>query len=197
MSESRVLFCPFCREHFEGQERCPTHELGLVPFSELGDPIDGSRDEIPLPLHSLRFGRGSLFTGALLTLIACVCPLASMSGQVSMSGTLLRMAHGQAAHLWLVPIAAAAQLSILYRRRSPAALRGARLVVLLLSLLPSGLVAVTLVGVHGAAALMTERMRSAVDMHIGVGAWLVWLAALPMLRAATKLGAAPARRVQV
>jgi hypothetical protein len=196
VSESRVLFCPFCREHFEGLTHCPTHELLLLPFSELGEPLDADDDDRPLPAYSPGLGRGLLLAGVVLTLLAFLCPLASLSGQVSMSSTLLDMARTRSARLWLVPTAMFAQLLVLHRRRTPAALRGARLSVLLLSLLPSVVVASKLFDIRAVAQLMTTNLRSAVHMHIGVGAWLVWLAALPMLRASATLGVRAARRVR-
>ena len=30
-----LLFCPFCRECFEGEAQCPEHELALVRFEDL------------------------------------------------------------------------------------------------------------------------------------------------------------------
>ena len=29
------LFCPFCEECFEGEARCPEHDIPLVPFEDL------------------------------------------------------------------------------------------------------------------------------------------------------------------
>ena len=30
-----ILFCPFCRESFEGEAVCPEHDLELVPIDRL------------------------------------------------------------------------------------------------------------------------------------------------------------------
>ncbi len=195
-TSSRVLFCPFCREPFEGLAHCPTHELQLLPFSELGEPLDADVDHQPLPRLSPRLGRGLLVLGVVLTLVAFLCPLASFSGQVSMSSTLLGMARARSPRLWLVPTAMFAQLLVLHRRKSPVELRGARLTVLLLALLPSLIVLSKLLEVRSVAALMANEMRSAVHVHVGAGSWLVWLSALPMLRAGMILGVRAPRRVQ-
>ena len=41
-SSTAVLFCPFCRESFEGETHCPEHELALVPFDRLEGATNSS-----------------------------------------------------------------------------------------------------------------------------------------------------------
>jgi hypothetical protein len=194
VTDSAVLFCPFCAEPFEGLERCPTHDLALVPFREL--PRARTPDDARVALTSPIFGRGSLFGGALLTLIAFFCPLVRLSGQVEIENTLRELATGRAPRLWLVPAAALAVISILVRRRTPAGMRGARLALCLLSLLPSGLVLFTLSGAGAAAQRMAEQLGARIAVHWGAGAWLTWAAAIPLLWGSLRFGVPPKPRVR-
>lgn len=194
MNDSAVLFCPFCAEPFEGLERCPTHDLALVPFREL--PRARTPDDARVALASPIFGRGSLFSGALLTLIAFFCPLVRLSGQVEIENTLRELATGRAPRLWLVPAAALAVISILVRRRTPAGMRGARLALCLLSLLPSGLVLFTLSGAGAAAQRMAEQLGARIAVHWGAGAWLTLGAAIPLLWGSARFGVPPKPRVK-
>ena len=72
-SDGRILFCPFCRECYEGERVCPVHELDLVEFQDL--PRQAHETDLPawdepvLP-WDIRFGRGALALGALLLLVA-------------------------------------------------------------------------------------------------------------------------------
>ena len=195
-SGSAVLFCPFCREPFEGLSQCPTHDLELVPFRQL--PADQEeQDDAALPVASPRMGRGLLVVGAALTLLAFFLPLASLSGQLSASSSLYALARTRERLLWLVPMSGFAQLVVLRRRRTPRELRGSRVFVLMCALLPSVSVLYSVLGVRAAAALLTARMQTAVDMHVGAGSWLTWLAALPMLLAGAHLGVHPPRHVKL
>lgn len=195
-SPSAVRFCPFCREPFEALALCPTHELHLVPFREL--PADAAaQDDTQVPLATPHFGRAPLLLGAILTLLAFFLPLASLSGQASASSTVLALARARDVWLWLVPMSAVGQLVVLRRRRTPRELRGARVFVLLCALVPSCAVIFTWIGVRAAAATLSSRLQSVVSPHLGFGALLVWLAALPMLYAGITLGVAKAARVKL
>jgi hypothetical protein len=194
VTDSAVLFCPFCAEPFEGVARCPAHDLALVPFREL--PRTRTADDARVALTSPMFGRGSLFGGALLTLIAFFCPLVRLSGQVEIENTLRELATGRAPRLWLVPAAALAVISILVRRRTPAGMRGARLALCLLSLLPSGLVLFTLSGAGAAAQRMAEQLGARIAVHWGAGAWLTLGAAIPLLWGSLRFGVPPKPRVK-
>lgn len=196
MTADAVLFCPFCREPFEGLAHCPAHDLLLVPFRDLGPEQDPARDTEPVSRFQPGFGRGFVFAGAALTFLAFFFSLASLSGQVNITNSMLELARGRAPRLWLVPLAAAAQLVVLHRRRSLFSLRGARLTVLVFALVPSAAVASALFGIERAAQLLGERMSSTIDMQIGAGAWLVWLAALSSLYGGLRLGVRPLRRVR-
>src|SRR3954447_13256416 len=76
MTEDQVLFCPFCRESFEGRSKCPEHDLALVGFDKLGpDPFEPENmpevvDETPLATIDPAFGRGYVAAGALLNFLS-------------------------------------------------------------------------------------------------------------------------------
>jgi hypothetical protein len=194
VTETAVLFCPFCAEAFEGLDRCPTHDLALVPFRQL--PRSRVPDDERVAMASPTLGRGPLFLGALLTLIAFFCPLVRLSGQVEIQNTLRELASGRAPRLWLVPVSALAVVSILVRRRTPASMRGARLALCLLSLLPSGLVLFTLSGAGSAAQRMAEQLGARIYVHWGAGAWLTLGAAIPLLWGSLRFGVFPQTRVR-
>jgi hypothetical protein len=194
VSAHSVLFCPFCRESFEGIERCPSHDLALIDFRELAR-AELASDDARLPVQSLRGGRGWLFAGALLTLCAFFLPLAQLSGAVDVENSLGELT-ARAPRLWLVPAAALATLSVLARRRTPAGMRGARLVVGLLALVPSAVVVATLVGTRTATAQLAESLGSQVHAHVGAGAWLVWGALAPLLWGSLRFGVMPRPRVR-
>jgi hypothetical protein len=191
-----VLFCPFCRESFEGQTQCPSHGLLLVPFRELPPEHDEAKDTRRLPRLHLGYGRGWVLAFALLTLAAFFLPVASLSGQMEVTNSMLELARGRATRLWLVPLAACAQLVVLHRRRSLAGMRGARAVALVFAVLPSIAVATTLFGVYEAAGSLSERMGSRVQAHVGVGAVVTWLAAALGVYGSARLGVRPLQRVR-
>ena len=195
MPPSSVLFCPFCAEPFEGLARCPTHDLELVPFRELAR-IRAVDDEARVPVFSFGMGRGALFLGAALTLVAFLCPLVRLSGQVELTNTIEELATGRAPRLWLVPAAALATISILVRRRTPVGMRGARLALCLLALLPAVVVAITVFGAHEATAQLAGRLGAQVHVHWGAGAWLVWIAVVPLLWGSLRFGVRPLPRVR-
>jgi hypothetical protein len=197
MNESRMLFCPFCKEAFDDVTRCPSHDVELVSLRELGVvAAAGAPDDAPLPVWSLQRGRGLLGFGALLTWVAFFFPLASLFGDLRVTNTMFTLARGRALRLWIVPMAAFALLLMLYRRRSGPAMRGARMAALFLSLLPSGVVIFTLFGTHEAAQRLAEQLHSNVQLHIGLGAWLVGLASIPLVWGSAVLGVRPKPRVR-
>jgi len=132
MAEHQVLFCPFCRESFEGLRTCPEHDLGLVPFSKLApDPSEIRRlshvdeDEV-LPSFEPRFGRALVALGALANLLALPLALIRLPGGKSYS-TLFVAATRPA--LWTLGLVTFTLFFVLQRRRSLRALRGMRVLV--------------------------------------------------------------------
>lgn len=184
-----VLFCPFCGEAFEGETRCPAHELELVPWRELPGPVREPPPDEPLPWFSPRLGRGFVASGAGLALLAfAVLPLARVEGDLQMGGSMLALALGGTPRLWLVPAAAWAQLAILYRRRTPSAMRGARLAVALVALVPVLAGVWTWVGAHAAVELLAEGTRQQLHLRPASGAYVLALAVAAMLVGAFRLG---------
>jgi hypothetical protein len=184
-----VLFCPFCGEAFEGETRCPAHELLLVPWGDLPRSERALPDDEKVPWPSPRLGRGYVAFGAGLTLLAfAVLPLARVEGALSMGGSMLRLALGGTPKLWLVPAAACAQLAILYRRRSPASMRSARLAVALVACVPVFACVWTWVGADAAVTVLAERLGQKLHMRPGLGAYAIALAVAAMLVGAVRLG---------
>jgi hypothetical protein len=145
MAEHQVLFCPFCRESFEGRDSCPDHELTLVSFDRLrpqegphepDDELDGSAPEVPVDDRPLawfdpRYGRGSVALGALLDLLALVlAPLELPSGHTARTYQLARAIPS----LWTLLLVVFTVGFALSRRRTPRALRSLRVLIPLLAL---------------------------------------------------------------
>ena len=126
--EGSILFCPFCRECFEGEARCPDHDLALVPFARLPEARRELADDEPLLPLDPRFGRGFVFLGAALMLAGFLGPLArTYYGDQEAWDTGYRLAATRAMNLWMVPMVAAALVAILHRRATLAQLRSVRL----------------------------------------------------------------------
>jgi hypothetical protein len=197
LTDTPIRFCPFCRESFEDVERCPSHDVALVSLRELGAlaAADVNEDAV-LPVWSLRQGRGLIALGAALTLLAFFCPMASLSGELHTSNTLWKLAHGRALRLWIAPTAVFALSLILYRRRSCIDMRSARLATLFVSLLPSALVIYTLLGAQSAADRLAQQLRGQVQLHIGFGAWLIWLAGVLLVWGSARFGVRRKPRVR-
>lgn len=185
----KVLFCPFCGEAFEGETRCPAHELALVPWSALPGRKASVADEQALPWTSPRLGRGAVALGAVLALGAFVAlPLARVEGDLQMGGSMLALASSGTHKLWLVPAAAWAQLAILYRRRTPAAMRGARLAVALVACVAPACALWTWSGARAAVDLLAARTHQDLQMFPAAGAYALALAFVAMLLGALRLG---------
>jgi hypothetical protein len=122
----RILFCPFCRDGFEGRAECPEHELTLVAVDRLPRTAERALKRVTFFIDP-RLGRGAVLLGAMLVLLGFVAPFVSASGVVA---SALEVAIDGAGNLWLTPGSAIAVLWILWRRRSRYTMRAARLAVL-------------------------------------------------------------------
>ena len=184
-----VLFCPFCRESFEGEQTCPEHELPLVPFFDLPKQAAPVDEHARVAWYSPALGRGPVAAAAFGTLAAFLfLPLAGVDGPTQMGGTMLRLAREGTPKLWLVPSAAAAMLLILARRRSRVGLRGLRVLIPLLACVPPLVVFWSWLGVEAAVVLMAARTGQDLAPRLGSGASLVLIAALPALVFGLRLG---------
>jgi hypothetical protein len=123
---SRILFCPFCRDGFEGRAECPEHDLRLVPIDRLPRAPKRALDRATF-FGDPRLGRGAVLLGAALVLPGFVVPFVSARG---LAASALEVAIDGAGNLWLTPVAAIALLWILWQRRSRYTMQAARLAVL-------------------------------------------------------------------
>jgi hypothetical protein len=140
-----ILACPFCREMFEQQERraCPVCGVGLIAFEKLprshtapsedGTPYEPEWE--PLPIASIRRGRGALTLAALLGLVAFFGPWVhlTMPDVVSYSGFEIARRLGWA---WAACVAWFVLLPTVVSRRSVMQMRGARVAASFLVSIP-------------------------------------------------------------
>ncbi len=186
-----VLFCPFCRDSFEGARRCPDHDLELVAWHKLPRLAAPIEDTARVAPFDLRFGRGWVLLGAGLTVVAFLLPMLTMGGETELHANMFRFASLRAGKLWMVPLSAIAQAMILFRRRTPAGMRRTRVAVAVVALMPSVALAITLRGVFTAAEHMSRRTGEPVAITIEWGSYVVIVAALFMLYGAARLGITP------
>jgi hypothetical protein len=138
MAPHQVLFCPFCREGFAERSTCPAHELVLVPLERLPSASeDEEREPAELPNESLslfdaRHGRGLVAAGSVLLGAALALDFVRFGDAVVRSHELARAQPS----LWTLGLVAFTALYALARRRTAAAMRGLRVLVPALALLP-------------------------------------------------------------
>jgi hypothetical protein len=183
MAQHQVLFCPFCRESFEGQSHCPEHELPLVPVTRLDassvsdpeheDDSDGPpRDLRPLAMFDPRQGRAGVALGALCQLAAFPLPLLRMDEPVA-TYELARAIPS----LWTLSLIAFTVFYSLARRRTPRAMRSLRVV------LPA-------LGAMALACLLWAFGRLGFDALPAAGSYVITAGALMLAGFGSRLGAA-------
>lgn len=147
-----VLFCPFCEESFEGETVCPEHELALVPFEKLPRVVRARRevrDDKELPWWEPRFGRALTAAGAAAIAIGFIGPLAIVSNAgASLAITGPGLAATRLMGFWSVLVVPIVVLTVLGLRRSPARMRGVRIVVPVLGLAAPAVLAWALAGMR-------------------------------------------------
>ncbi len=193
-SDGRILFCPFCRECYEGERVCPVHELDLVEFQDL--PRQAHETDLPawdepvLP-WDIRFGRGALALGALLLLVAFFLPMVTGSfDDEPFRWTGLDLATDRAKNLWTVPFVGALYFWMLLRRRTPVEMLGTRLVAVLLAVMPAFSTVYTWLNVQRGV----EQAHGAIAAEIGVGAYVVAAATVLLLFGGFRFGVLPGMR---
>ncbi len=186
-----LLFCPFCRDCFEDTERCPDHDLALVPFEELPVPEREQADDAPVPILDPKRGRAELLVAALGLLGGFVAPLVEVSAMTAsgatrvQSFTALAAAAERAPNLWAIPVAGALFASLVARRRTPIQMRGARLACLMVALTP--IVSI----VYSVRRMMTAAsMERGVTVEVEWGAYVVVIAAIVALVGSIRFGGA-------
>lgn len=198
MAEQTILFCPFCRESFEGERVCPEHDIALVPFDKLPPSAEGWDDDEPPPVFDeraplspfeWRYGRGLVFAGALLDVAALA--LEFLRGLSGARGVRTFELARTLPSLWTLSLVAITLVVILQRRRSPVALRGMRVLVPALAFVSPLAVAWAFYRLHhGAAVWVSEGSR--VGLELGPAPYVVALSALCVLVGGLRLGVAPA-----
>ncbi len=198
MASDTPKFCPFCRECFEGVDVCPDHELPLVSFTDLPRQPEKRvvRDDTQLGPLEWRHGRGLSALGALSAIVGFFMPLFTYrSGDESVASGGIMLATTRAPALWTIPFAGVVIFAILGRRRTPAELRGARLVAPIVGVMPvlSLIYAGTRIAHAAAAATAATGVESVPGF--GAGAWLVAAGSLLMIIGGVSLGSMPKQRV--
>ncbi len=188
-SEPRLLFCPFCRECYEGETHCPEHELELVEFAAL--PRQAHEREVrwdePVAPWDVRFGRLEIALGvvaAALGFFALPMAIGSFDDQ-PVSWTALAIASSRAPNLWTVPFVAGLFVVFLYRRRTPVQMRGARLAGVLLSLMPLVALGYSLWNVQRGV----RDTHGALALDWGPGVWVIGAASALFLVGSLRFGA--------
>ncbi len=175
--------CPFCREPFAGVERCPAHDLPLVPPHRIPRVAGGSGDEPPVPAGWA--GRALVLAGAVTVLGGFLAPhfvdpVGELPGRSGLS-----VAVATTPVLWLVPAAGALLGSVALRGTGARSLRRARFAMLGAALVAAAAEAYVVGRVGVAGRLATE---SAVDVGPGVAVVFAGLAlavlgaSLPLVR---------------
>ncbi len=190
--KTEVLFCPFCRECFEGRTTCPDHDLKLVSFEEIAKKKDGiPREDEPVAFYDVRFGRGLVWLSALTMMIGFALPavtVAFMSRSLTYTGAEVALHRAQ--NLWCVPFVAVALIAIVLRRRTPREMRGARLAVPLLSVLGAFSVGYTVFHIQKAIALDPAELV----VHFEPGVYTMLVGALIGLLSGIRLGVLPTEK---
>lgn len=189
----RILFCPFCRECYEGETRCPEHELALVPFEKLPRNAEDAAADLPRDDEDVspfdgRFGRAIVAAGALTLLASFGMTFVDIVVQGDATGfSGLEAASGRAPNLWTVPFVGVVLLAILGRRRTLAKMRSARLSMILLAVAPLFAIGYSYLHVlEGAAAASTA--SHAMQVTPGLGIVVAGIGTLIAITGARKLG---------
>jgi hypothetical protein len=194
MAEHQVLFCPFCRESFEGTRVCPDHDLGLVPFDRLPpdsaavEPAEVS-DDTRLETSDLRFGRGYVALGALLNGAALGAEFVRFPDGRAL--TALALASSLPA-LWTLALVSFTLLFVLRRARTLRALRALRVLVPTLAGIGPVTLIWELVRIRSGAALWVSQVRSS-QATPGAALYLVLAAAVLIVYGGVRLGVAKRR----
>jgi hypothetical protein len=199
-NESAVLFCPFCRECFEGEEVCPDHELALVPLEKLPPrPEDAAGPPKPdevLPVFELGYGRGLAMLGAFVAIVAFFLPLLTRLGDGHVvTFNAAQMAMTVAPNLWSIPFAAVVVLAILFRRRTLAGMRGARLVVPLMGTFPAVSGGYTVLRALRTTEELVRERGVPIVVEVEWGLWVVIAASLMIMIGGALLGVERRREV--
>jgi hypothetical protein len=177
--DPKILFCPFCRDGFEGVAECPDHELTLLPIDRLPPLEERSLAEVAFFVDP-RLGRGGVLLGAWLVVVGFLGPFVR-AGELDASA--LEVAIDGAHNLWLTPGAALGVLWVLWARRSRLGMQNARLAVAGLALVG----ALPLIYTGRRIALVAGAQVSELEWRWGFAVMVAGLATAAL--ASTRLGA--------
>ncbi len=197
MTEHQVLFCPFCRDSFEGRSTCPEHDIPLVGFEKLGpDPLDPENmpeviDETPLGAVEPSFGRGYVAAGALLNALALGFDFVEGAG--TFPGISTRSLARTLPSLWTLGLVSFTLLFILYRRRTPRALRSVRVLVPIIACISPLTAAWALYRLRDGVLVGAHSERMLIDPTPGPAVYLIALSSVLVLYGGVRLGVLPKR----
>ncbi len=188
------LFCPFCGDCFEGEARCPAHDLPLVPLDALdgmhGQSVPG--DHEPVAPYDPRFGRAWIWTGALLVVLGFFLPfVTSTQGARVTTATGLQVASRVALNLWLLPLIALTWTTTLTRRRTLAQMRSARVAVAALCVGASASLGYSFWRIHQGAERIARAYGLAVDIEVDAGVFVVTAGVFLAFVGSVRLGTPP------
>jgi hypothetical protein len=197
MVEPKILFCPFCRECFEGERTCPEHDIALVPLERLppaeheaesdeDDAPAGPRgDDAPLGLWEPGHGRGLVALGAVLNALSLA--LVFVRGKAGSDGLAAYELAVTAPSLWTLLLVSFTLLFVLKRRRTARALRGLRVLVPALAFISPLTVTWVLWRLVRGAAVWAPGDRQ-IGMDLGPSVYVVGVAAVLILVGGLRLG---------
>lgn len=192
MAEHQVLFCPFCRESFEGLRVCPDHDLALVSFDRLApDPLEAKvlgpiEDDSQLDTFEPRFGRLHVALGAVGTGLSLLLDFVHFRGGSLSTLSVAR----QLPALWTLLLVAFTLLFVLRRRRSLRSMRSLRVLVPALAAVAPATLLWELARFRNGA---TPWGRVA-DLQVGSAVYVACAAALLIAYGGLKLGVQPEPR---
>lgn len=163
MAEHQVLFCPFCRESFEGARTCPEHDLALVAFDKLSRDHEADDDEAPIsddtPLRPLepRYGRAIVAAGALLNALGLGLDFVRFPDGTGLSTLLLA---SSLPALWSLGLVSFTLLFVLRRGNTLRKLRALRVLVPALACIGPALLFWELYRIRQGAVLWAAHVRS-------------------------------------
>ncbi len=155
-----------------------------------GRPNPGDDEEVAF--YDLRFGRGLVFAAAALMVLGFFLPvLASHFGSEVRVATGFDAASTVAMNLWVLPLVAITMVSIVTRRRTPAAMRGVRLAIPALGVMGGTSLAYTIWRVSEGAERIMQMYGQEVEVELRFGIWVAAAGVLLALVGGLRLGSMP------
>jgi hypothetical protein len=190
MAKHQVLFCPFCRESFEGSRTCPDHDLPLVAFDRLprletpDDDEPALTEDTALGRFEPGFGRAPVALGAVLNALALILEFVRFPDGTGLSTLLLA---SSLPGLWSLGLVSFTLLFVLRRGTTLRKLRALRVLVPALACVSPALLAWELLRIRHGVLLWAQHVRSS---HAAPGSafYAVGLASVLIAYGGLKLG---------